>query len=214
MARIVLADDGIHFDGQTLESKPLGGVETSVVLLMEELAQRGHEVHVYNKCSAPLHHNGVFWNPIENGLPAKADLYIANRGDALLPLMPKAGRSVFWIHNPAGYLLKWRYLSKLWRIRPVIVFIGEYHATTCPAWIPDGGRKVIPYGIAGEFLTAETAQSAPAPRAIFTSNPLRSLDWLLNLWVEQSGRKSRPPNYTSFPALLPTARLATGNRKP
>jgi glycosyltransferase involved in cell wall biosynthesis len=185
MARIVLADDGIHFNGQTLESKPLGGVETSVVLLMEELARRGHQVQIYNKCPAPMHHNGVFWSPIENGMPAEADLYIANRGDALLPLMPRAWRSVFWIHNPAGYLLKWRYLSKLWQIRPVIVFIGEYHATTCPAWIPDGGREVIPYGIADIFLTAETAHSPPAPRAVFTSNPLRSLDWLLNLWVEQ-----------------------------
>jgi glycosyltransferase involved in cell wall biosynthesis len=185
MARIVLADDGIHFDGRTLESKPLGGVETSVVLLMEELARRGHEVRVCNKCPASLHHNGVFWSPIENGLPAETDLYIANRGDALLPLMPKAGRSVFWIHNPARYLLKWRYLSKLWRIRPVIVFIGEYHATTCSAWVPEGGREVIPYGIADMFLTAETAQAPPAPRAVFTSNPLRSLDWLLDLWVEQ-----------------------------
>ena len=43
MARIVLADDGIEFDGHTPEHRPLGGSESSVVALMEELAARGHD---------------------------------------------------------------------------------------------------------------------------------------------------------------------------
>ena len=185
MARIVLADDGIRFDGTTLSVRPLGGVETSVILLARELARRGHEVLVHNKCERPLHHEGVDWAPIGDGLPERADLYIANRGDKLLPLMPKARRTVFWVHNPARYLLKWRYLSKLWRLRPAIIFLGAYHASTYPGWAPDGGRLVIPYGIADEFLDAETAPAPPPPRAVFTSNPLRSLDWLLDLWVER-----------------------------
>lgn len=184
MSRIVLADDGIQFDGRTMESKPLGGVESSVVFLFEELARRGHEVTVCNMCDAAMEHNGVQWSPLADGLPDSADLYIANRGDKLLGLMPSARRTVLWIHNPARYLLKWRYLSKLWRIRPPIVFIGDYHATTYPSWAPDGGRVVIPYGIPEMFLTAETANRPPAPRAVFTSNPLRSLDWLLTLWSE------------------------------
>jgi len=183
MAAIVLADDGIRFDGRTMETEPLGGVESSAVFLMEELARRGHDVLVCNKCAAPLEHNGVRWSPIEDGMPAAADLYIANRGDKLLPLMPKARRTVFWIHNPAQYLLKWRYLSKLWRIKPAIVFIGDYHATTYPRWAPEGGRVVIPYGIPDLFRAAEPAPETPPPRAVFTSNPLRSLDWLLDLWA-------------------------------
>ncbi len=35
------------------------------------------------------------------------------------------------------------------------------------------------------MLTAEPATKTPPPRAIFTSNPLRGLDWLLELWVER-----------------------------
>ena len=140
-------------------------------------------------------HHGVDWVPIDtdgptgdpNGrpygaLPDQADLYIANRGDRLIPQVPHAKRTIFWIHNPAQYLLKWRYLSKLWRRRPVIVFIGNYHATTYPKWAPDGGRVVIPYGIPEPFRTAEPSSDTPGPRAIFTSNPLRSLDWLLDIW--------------------------------
>ena len=199
MGRIVLADDGIAFDGKIFETKPLGGVESSVVCLAEALSRRGHEVIVCNKCPAPITHNGVAWVPIDTGgptggptdgtksrpyggMPDHADLYIANRGDRLIPLMPQAKRTVFWIHNPAGYLLKWRYLSKLWRRRPVIVFIGKYHAGTYPKWAPDGGRAVIPYGIPEAFRAAEPASGIPGPRAIFTSNPLRSLDWLLDIW--------------------------------
>ena len=42
MALIVLADDGIEFDGSTMQTSPLGGVESSVVNLVNELAKRGH----------------------------------------------------------------------------------------------------------------------------------------------------------------------------
>lgn len=187
MSRIVFADDGIEFDGKTPEQKPLGGVESSVVNLMQELASRGHEVLVRNMCKAPLVHKGVDWAPIHSdrpygNMPAEADLYIANRGDKLIDLMPQARRTVFWIHNPANFLMKWRYLKKLWKVKPAIIFIGEYHATTYPKWAPGGERKVIPYGLADMFRKAEASHDVPAPRAVFTSNPLRSLDWLLDLW--------------------------------
>ena len=189
MARIVLADDGIEFDDQTARERPLGGVESSVVFLVEELARRGHDVLVCNRCPRPGRRNGVEWGRIDgaggpySGVPSGADLYIANRGDRLIPLVPDARRVAFWTHNPAGYVLKPRYLWKLWRRRPAIVFIGDYHATTCPAWVPDGGRETIPYGIPDLFRAAVPLASPPAPRAVFTSNPLRSLDWLLDLWA-------------------------------
>lgn len=187
MARIVFADDGIEFDGQTPDKKPLGGVESSVVNLMGELAGRGHEVLVRNMCAAPMTHKGVNWAPIHTdipygNMPEEADLYIANRGDKLIDLMPKAKRTVFWIHNPANFLMKWRYLKKLWQVRPAIIFIGDYHATTYPKWAPGGERIVIPYGIPDMFRDAEPASGVPGPRAVFTSNPLRSLDWLLGQW--------------------------------
>jgi glycosyltransferase involved in cell wall biosynthesis len=183
MARIVLADDGIEFDGLTPDEHPLGGVETSIVALTQELASRGHEVHVMNNCKNSIDCHGVSWRSIETEpWPNAVDLYIANRGDKLLCRMPKARRTVFWIHNPASYLMKWRYLSKLWRLKPAIIFIGDYHATTYPTWAPAGERVVIPYGLSNIFCEANELNAPPAPRAAFTSNPLRSLDWLLDLW--------------------------------
>lgn len=186
MARVLLADDGIEFDGLTPEQRPLGGVESSVVNLMQELAKRGHDVFVRNKCSAPIVHKGVSWHPIDDGAwPDDIDLYIANRGDKLIERMPSAKRTVYWTHNPAKYMMKWRYLSKFWRVKPAIIFIGDYHATTYPGWAPGGDRVVIPYGMPDEFCIAKPQTEVPSPRAIFTSNPLRSLDWLLDLWSAQ-----------------------------
>lgn len=184
MAEIVIADDGVRFDAESAGG-PLGGAESAVIALAESLATRGHSVRVVNRCAAACTVNGVAWSPLESGVPERADLYIANRSDKLIPLAPRARRAVFWIHNPARYLLKWRYLAKLWRRRPAIVFIGAHHAATYPGWAPDGGRIVIPYGIAAPFLIAQRDGSVPRPVAVFTSNPLRSLFWLLSVWTER-----------------------------
>ena len=178
-----MADAGIRFDGTTLEQAPLGGAETAFASLAEGLASRGHEVLARNNCAAGLVHRGVDWAPLAAGLPDATDLYIANRSHRLLPLLPKARRRVFWIHNPARYLLKWRYLSRLWRLKPVIVFSGPYHAGTYPRWAPAGARVIIPYGISELFRAAASPPAPPGPRAVFTSNPLRSLGRLLDLWA-------------------------------
>ena len=185
MATIVLADDGVAFDASSPETRPLGGAETAVVSLVRALAGRGHRVTVCNNCERATTEAGVEWRPIASGLPETADLYIANRGDKLIGLVPKARRRAFWIHNPAGYLLKWRYLSALARHRPTIVFIGRYHRGTYPAWAPGGLRVVIPYGIPDIVRDAVPRTTLPRPRAIFASNPLRSLDWILDLWAKR-----------------------------
>ena len=190
MARIVMTDDGIGFDGRTLDERPLGGAETSFIEMANALAARGHEVVACNKCEATLDYRGVRWRPIADGVPEAADLYIANRGDKLLRLVPKARRTIFWIHNPAGYLLKWRYQWKLARRRPVIVFSGASHASTYPGWAFAGGREIVPYGVTEIFRHA-AERAAPPPRAVFTSNPMRSLDWLLDVW-ERAIRPALP----------------------
>jgi glycosyltransferase involved in cell wall biosynthesis len=185
MARILMADDGISFDGTTPEKGPLGGAESSFVNLAETLAARGHSVEVRNKCANNIDHKGVAWRKIDELWPETADLYVANRGDKLILRMPGAKKTIFWTHNPATYMLKWRYLWKLFVKKPDIVFIGTYHETTWPVWAPGGKRVVIPYGIPEMFRSAEPGKDLPPPRAVFTSNPLRSLDWLLDLWANR-----------------------------
>lgn len=182
MASVVMADDGIAFNGATAEVGPLGGAETAFVALAEALAARGHEVRAFSRCAAPLHHRGVAWAPIASGVPPTCDLYIGNRGHKLIGLVPRPRRRVLWLHNPAGYLWKPRMSARIAWHRPIIVTTGRYHAATVPWWIPSGGRQIIPYGVLDRFRRA-VPRDPPPPRAVFTSNPLRGLDWLIDLWV-------------------------------
>jgi len=182
MAHIVMADDGIAFDGRSVEAGPLGGAETAFVALAEALAARGHRVEARSRCRAPVAHNGVSWAPLASGGPASCDLLIANRGAGLLGLVSAAGRRLFWLHNPARYLKKPRNLWPLARYRPTLVLCGEHHAGTVPSWLPCAGNVVMPYGLLAPFREAGP-RNPPPPRAVFTSNPLRGLDWLLDLWA-------------------------------
>lgn len=182
MSLITMVDDGIEFDGRTLEQRPLGGAESAFLELAEALAALGHRVSVRNNCAAPLTHKGVDWAPLSSGMPAQADLFICNRSPKYLKYGAKAGQVILWIHNPAQYLAKLKNQLRLGWHRPVIVFSGKSHLSTYPAWAFDGGREIIPYGISPRFRNA-TERTVPAPRAIFTSNPMRSLGWLLDLWA-------------------------------
>jgi glycosyltransferase involved in cell wall biosynthesis len=183
MASVVMADDGIAFDGQTAESGPLGGAETAFVALAEALAARGHQVEARSRCAAPLRHKDVNWAPVDRGVPDNCDLYIGNRGPRMIGLVQHPRRRLLWLHNPAGYLRKPRMAARIAWYRPVIVTTGAYHASTVPGWLP-GKRVVIPYGVLDRFRHAEPREPPP-PRAVFTSNPQRGLDWLLDLWVRR-----------------------------
>jgi glycosyltransferase involved in cell wall biosynthesis len=187
MAHVVMADDGIAFDGRMAETAPLGGAETAFVALAEALAVRGHRVEVRNHCGAALTWKGVGWTPLARGVPPACDLYIGNRGHRVIGLVRRAGRRLFWLHNPAGYLKKPRNLWRLVRYRPLLVVTGAYHASTLPPWLPSGGHRIIPYGVLDGFRHA-APRRPPQPRAIFTSNPLRGLDWLLDLWIGRIAR--------------------------
>ena len=186
MAHFLFADDSIIFDGQSLERGPLGGAESAFISMAEALAKRGHKVSVRNNCLGSVDHNGVSWRPLGSVWPEDADVYVANRSPWLLNKMPQIRKRVFWIHNPANYLLKWRYLWRLAKYRPSIVFSGRHHANTypnfAPPWFKNHSRVIIPYAVSPLFLGAEDLSSAPPPKVIFTSNPLRSLDWLLRIW--------------------------------
>jgi glycosyltransferase involved in cell wall biosynthesis len=184
MASVVMADDGIAFDGLVAETAPLGGAETAFAALAEALAARGHQVEARNRCRAAVVYKGVRWAPLSRDLPPACDLYIGNRSHQVIGLVRQAKRRVLWLHNPASYLKKPRNLWRLALYHPTLVVTGTYHAATVPRWLPCAGREIIPYGILDCFRNA-SPRDPPPPRAIFTSNPLRGLDWLLDLWVER-----------------------------
>ncbi|MBI1243816.1 MAG: glycosyltransferase [Alphaproteobacteria bacterium] len=180
MARIVLADDGLAFDGKSAETGTAGGAETAFVKLAEGLAEY-HDVLAFTRGGRALTHRGVEWRDLAAGLPESADLYVANRSHRLLDHVPKARRTLFWLHNDARYVLKYRYMSRLWRRKPELVFVSRSHAASAPRWVPDGGRHVIGLGVDDAFR-GEAERAPPPPNALFAANPLRGLDELIRLW--------------------------------
>src|SRR5260370_40281280 len=100
MADVVMADDGIAFDGRTAEAGPLGGAETAFVALAEALAARGHRVEARSRCRAPLNHKGVGWAALAAGGPESCDLYIGNRGHKVMGLVRRGRPRPFWLHHP------------------------------------------------------------------------------------------------------------------
>ncbi|MBS7813498.1 glycosyltransferase [Roseococcus pinisoli] len=165
--RIVLANEGPRIEAEAIGTRPLGGVETAVALLARALAARGHELH--------LHFEGE-----ATALPDRADLVIAVRVPRLFRQLTR-GRRVLWLHNPARYLRKPRHAWPLLLARPTLVTLGDYHASTVPGWLP-GPRAQIPLAVAPPFDAAAPERAPPPPVAIFTSNPLRGLDRLAELW--------------------------------
>lgn len=182
--RIVLADAGLAFDGLTPSERPLGGAESAFVALAEALAADGAEVLAFAKDARKVVHRGVTWAPAGAAWPDRIDLFIANRSPRLVSEPIRARRRVFWLHNPAQFLTKPRYLLPLLARQPTIVFAGPHHMKTAPAWVP-GRRKIIPLGVEAAFIETPRLSGAPPPRAVFTSNPTRSLGALLLLWRER-----------------------------
>src|SRR5204862_501275 len=79
-------------------------------------------------------------------VPHECDLYIGNRGHRVIGLVPRAERRLFWLHNPAGYLKKPRFLCRLAWYQPTLVTTGRYHAATVPRSLVLNELVIIPCG--------------------------------------------------------------------
>jgi glycosyltransferase involved in cell wall biosynthesis len=181
---------GAPYSGETLRLASIGGTESSVVQLAEALARRGYEVSVFNGVVSPRQEFGVKWWPISS---AKTQ----SRGNVGIAVStPKAfnGLSfrsqIFWLHNP---LRGWRQIRRgnilpLVKRRPVFVLLGDYHQTHVPRWLPSSKREIIHHGIHKEFFRKAPLLEPPPPRAIFTSQPYRGLEWILDLWRQVRAR--------------------------
>jgi len=96
MATIIFADKTLRYDGRDLESRPLGGTESSVIQCARELAKRGHQVSVYSNCDAPVMDQGVMWRPLDGERPDACDLYIACHQPELLGFVRRPRRAAIW----------------------------------------------------------------------------------------------------------------------
>ena len=189
MARIIIADRTNHYDGRDVASRPLGGTETSVIYLAEALSRRGHAVTCLTRCDERVIHRGVTWSPLQTGNPGPCDLFLAVQHPDLLDLAHRPRRRALWLVWPPHNLNKRPAFLRMWLYRPVPIFVSQYQVSIFGRFLPKPDPLlVIPFGLPDAVRGRPPLDAPPPPRAIFASNPMRDLSWLLGVWE----RRIRP----------------------
>lgn len=171
-----------------LEEKSIAGTQTAFIELSRAFEASGFNVTVLTQTDKELTTEFRNWRNIKTYIPTGLyDLLIINVSPYLLHDFKNvaAKKKILWIHNEAKYLLYWNRLKYILRYLPIIVFSGKYHSSTLPFFIPTGRRKIIPYGLSPAVFEIEKVISGNDEKKVFfTSNPLRSLRWLVDIWVK------------------------------
>ena len=186
--RILMLYANDLFDND-LEEKSIAGTQTAFIELSRAFEKSGNTVNVYTDALRVLETDGRTWNQLSQvDASVEYDLMIVNVSPYLFESFKhiKTKKKILWIHNEAKYLLYWNRLKYLLKYLPIVVFSGKYHKSTLPFFIPTGGRKLIEYGLSEAVLQSKVVEAeARNQKVYFTSNPLRSLRWIVDLWVKQ-----------------------------
>ena len=186
MASIIIADNTERYDGRDLETRPLGGTESSVIRMARELARRRHAVTVYSNCDGPIEHEGVQWRPLSGTPPATCDLYVAVQHPRLLGFVPEPRRRAIWVAWQPNHLKHYKQIWRMWWYRPVPVLISLHQVRIYSPFLPRRDPHiVIPHGLPEDVRGRSALPAPPQRRAIFASNPRRKLRELVEIWVER-----------------------------
>ncbi len=184
MATIAFADDTNRYDGRSLATQPLGGTESSVCYMAAALARRGHAVTCYTNCEAPIEHAGVAWRPLGGPPPVRPDVYVTVQHPRLLGFARAPGRRVIWMMWRPNNLRHYKQIARVWWYRPRPVFISDHQASQYSRVLPPAGRgRVVALGLPPAVRGQGPLGSPLPPRAIFASNPVRHLRWLIDVWA-------------------------------
>ena len=170
------------------ELRSLAGTQSSFIELAKAFHQTGCAVTVLTASERIHSQTGFFWGPLNTNISADTfDLMLVNVSPVLLHRFRSVAtkRRVLWVHNEAKYLFYWSRYKYLLRYWPIIVFSGKYHRSTYPFFIPSGPKKTIPLGLSKAVFETNVPSTVPVTKKVyFTSNPLRSLRWLVDVWVQ------------------------------
>ncbi len=185
MADIVFTDTTKPYDGRDLERRPLGGTETSVIRLARELARRQHTVTVYTPCTEPVDHEGVRWRPIAGARPETCDVYVACQHPRLLGFVRRPKRRTIWVLWQANHLKHYKQIWRMWLYRPIPILISLHQVHIYSPFLPRRDPHIVlPHGLPDDLRGHPALSEAPAPHAIFASNPQRHLNRLVEIWAQ------------------------------
>jgi glycosyltransferase involved in cell wall biosynthesis len=135
MADIIFADTTRGYDGRSLNSRPLGATESSVIYLARELARRRHKVTVFTHCERAIEDEGVTWRPLSSPPPAACELYVAVQHTELLGFVRHAKRRALWVLWQPNHLEQYKRILRMWWYRPIPV-LSSLHQSRIYAPFP------------------------------------------------------------------------------
>jgi glycosyltransferase involved in cell wall biosynthesis len=165
-------------------ASPTSGTLTAFSELAKALAAAGIKTFVFSDCNKEYQSEFLVWKHFNNLDIKEAELIIVNVRPKLFKKLQHITsiHKILWLHNEAKYLFKLPQIKLMLKYWPILLFSGKYHKSTFPWYFPTNKKLVIGYGIMESLVQEPLPQTIPAPRAIFTSNPLRSLRWLVDIW--------------------------------
>jgi glycosyltransferase involved in cell wall biosynthesis len=180
----ILMIDKADFSYRDLERKPLGGTMHGFISLVRAFEELGHHITVRTKAQEPFDSANVEWRNLNQAIPKEHyDLFIVNRIPKLFDYYPKASNKVLWMRNTGKYLFRPGSIIKILKHWPKFAFTSQYHKKTYPFFMPGGKRFIIPHGLDQALITRNISETTSL-KVAFTSNPLRGLSWLADLWIK------------------------------
>jgi glycosyltransferase involved in cell wall biosynthesis len=164
------------------ESSGLGGSETAVIRLSEELANSGAAVTVFGRIDDDQFYRRVRYRRQERFLPAvHHDIFVAWRSPELIDLAPNASLRVLWLHDTdRGESLTPERAAKFDKIICLTQWHKNHLLETYP-FLPAEKLVIIPNGVDVERFN-DLVKRDPY-RVIYSSSPDRGLDIILeHIW--------------------------------
>lgn len=156
------------------------------IQLVRAFEQLGCRVIVRTSGDEAFINERVEWKKLGTAIEEKnIDLFIVNRFPKLFSYFPKGKNKVLWMRNEGRYLFRWEHAKLMLKYWPKLSFTSYYHKNTYPFFMPGSKRLVIPHGLDTDLLSSIETSGKRALKVAFTSNPLRSLDWLVDLWEKR-----------------------------
>lgn len=165
-------------------ASPTSGTLTAFFELAKALAAAGVKTYVFTDCDKEYESEFLVWKHFNKLDIQEADLVIVNVRPILFEKLQHITsiHKILWLHNDAKYLFKLPQIKLMLKHWPILLFSGKYHKSTFPWFFPTNKKLVIGLGVMESLIQEPLPQHIPAPKAIFTSNPLRSLRWLVDIW--------------------------------
>src|SRR3990167_6576968 len=175
---------GMPCQGDTLDTKSLGGSETAGICLSRELAKLGHRVKVFSNCERPGEYDGVQYNPLamfmENYERVPGDVLIAQRTPEPFVLRSSHRLHLLWCHDLALGRTANAYRSILWntdRYITVSQWMRDQYSLTYN--IPDHVIYASRNGLALFRFPKVDVRKKLRKRLVYSARPERGLDILL-----------------------------------